>query len=82
MTTGEKTGIVFTVIITGILSIAMIHHKFRENEFKAWLNEVEAILGCNVPEDDIDSILRDLFTDGDVTIEYAVELYKEIKGGL
>ncbi len=79
MTTGETIGIVCVIIATALIVIGSINYRIREDEFKAWLAIFEMGLGCQVPEEDVDGILRDLFTNEDILIDEAIELYKELK---
>ena len=78
MTTGEKMGLIVAAVSVTALCIAMIHYRINEEAFKIWLVKFERELGHKVAEEDVDLILRDMFTE-DIPMDQAVGVYLELK---
>jgi len=62
-----------------IFAALIINHRFKQAHFEIWVADFEQIYGEKVSEEDKDLILRDIFTDGVISIRQAIILYKEAK---
>lgn len=74
----DKVVIIALGVITIVAGI-IIHYRFRQAHFEMWVSQFEDVLGEKVPQEDIESILRDIFTEHEVSISRAIILYKEAK---
>jgi len=75
-----ETAIIISVIgVATIFAAIIINYRFKKAHFEMWVGQFEEVYGEKVSEDDRDTILRDIFNEGVISIRAAIILYKEAK---
>lgn len=75
-----ETIIIISVIgIVTVFAAIIIHYRFKQAHFEMWTANFEEVYGETIPETDKNSIIRDIFNEGGMSIHRAIILYKEAK---